>query len=172
MIDNKYIEKLDASDIRWYNYLIHEKGKESKALDSILNDLNCSKVYADGSRPMMTINYGYRRNVAGFLYILGNMEGHNPILAKEYKDKLENIHKSNLEFEVANPPINYGGKIKTVKNTNRTTKAKDMFSDKILDVSSGIATAVKKKENAKTRKAAALSGKSINFAFNNFKVNK
>ena len=170
---NNYIEKLDSSDIRWFDYLINEKGNEEKALDSILNDLDCTRIYNDGSRPMMTINYTYRRDIAGFLYIIENMKEHNSILANEYYNKLIARHEENLNFEKDNPPIHYSGKSRTShKSSERTTRAKDMFSDNTLDVTKGTAKAVTPKENASTHKARALKDKSISFAFNNFKVNK
>lgn len=170
---NNYIEKLDSSDIRWFDFLIHDKGKEDKALNSILHDLDCTRIYNDGSRPMMTINYTYRRDIAGFLYILENMKSHNAVLAEEYYNKLITRHEENLNFEKDNPPIRYSGKSGTSrKSSERTTRAKDMFSDSTLDVTKGSARAVTPKENASTRKAKALKDKSISFAFNNFKVNK
>ena len=69
MIEDKYIGKLDAQDKRWYDYLIRSKGGEIAALYFLLKYLDCSRIYTDGSRPMQTINYAYRTDIAGFIYL-------------------------------------------------------------------------------------------------------
>lgn len=170
---NNYIEKLDSSDIRWFDYLINEKGNEEKALDSILNELDCTKVYNDGSRPMMTINYGYRRNIAGFLYILDNIKNYDVNLAEEYYNKLIARHEENHTFEKNNPVVYYSTKsTRSIKSNKATTKAKDIFSDNTLNITESGAKISRVRENSNTRKARALKDKSISFAFNNFKISK
>lgn len=173
MIENKYIETLDDADKRFIDYRIREKGGEIEALNSYLKDLDCSKIYKDGSRPTQTINYGYRVTIASFLYIINNTTSLNEDTKVRYLNLLYSKHEENLNFEKTNLPIYYKKQSRTSSsNDSRTTRAKDMFSDNILDVTKGSAKTVRTKENASIRKARALSNKSVSFAFNNFKVNK
>ena len=173
MIEDKYIETLDASDKRWFDYMIKWKGSEVAALYCLLHYLDCSRIYPDGSRPVQTINYGYRRDISGYIYIYNKLLEKCPNCEIDYYAKLIALHEENLNFEKDNPPIYYSRKSRTGgKSTERTTRAKDMFSDNTLDVTTGSAKTVRPKENASTRKAKALKDKSISFAFNNFKINK
>ena len=173
MIEDKYIGKLDAQDKRWYDYLIKSKGGEIAALYFLLKQLDCSRVYADGSRPMQTINYGYRTDIAGFIYINNILCERMPECEIDYYAKLVERHEENLSFEKNNPPITYSGKQRTsVRGTRRTARTKDIFSGEESTVDVGSGRVIKPKNNATTRKAKALKDKSISFAFNNFKVNK
>ena len=174
MIDNKYIGVLDAQDKRWYDSMLHNKykGDERGALEEILNDLDCTREYECG-RPAQTINYGYRRDIAAYYYILENIKDNKP-LYEEYLNKLYTRHAENLNFEKDNPPIRYNNtKQRTSgRSANRTATIEDMFDGTKSKVDVGSGRIVRPKENAAVRKAKALKDKSISFAFNNFKVNK
>lgn len=173
MIDDKYIGKLDAQDIRWYEFLIRDKGGEITALNTLLHDLDCTRVYKDGSRPMQTIHYGYRCNIAGFIYIYNKLCEKYPDLDVDYYAKLAKRHEENLDFEKLNPPIYYKSKQRGSGGSNRrTAEIADIFTGEKSKVDVGSGKIIKPKENAATRKAKALSDKSISFAFGNFKINK
>ena len=174
MIDNKYIGVLDNQDKRWYDSMLHSKhkGDERGALEEILKDLDCTKVY-DCGRPTQTINYGYRRDIAAYYYILENIKDNKP-LYEEYLNKLYTRHAENLSFEEGTPPIRYNQtKQRTSSRTiNRTATIKDVFTGAETTVDVGSGRVIKTRENAKIRKAKALNDRSVSFAFNNFKVSK
>lgn len=171
-IDKSYIEKLDASDIRWFEYECNRLHYLKDVLDSLLHDLDCTRVYKDGSRPMQTINYGYRRNIAGFLYIIEKHKDRDAELIDSYIKKLVARHEENISFESEHGTIDYSKKSKaSSRNRTRTSRSTDMFTGETIDVGTGVAKVVKPKENSATRKAKALASKSVSFAFNNFKVN-
>ena len=173
MIDNKYIGKLDAQDKRWYDYVCKWKGGCKEALDAILNWIDCSKIYPNGDRPMMTTHYSYRTDIAGFIYIYNkNIESGLDIL-EGYMDKLIARHEENLSFEKHTPPISYSKKQRVSSGNNkRTAKVTNMFTNEECTIDVGSGKVVKERENSATRKAKALKDKSISFAFNNFKINK
>lgn len=172
-IDDNYIGELDSQDIRWFDYLINSKGGEVVALNALLHDLDCTRIYDDGSRPVQTINYGYKRDIAGFIYINNRIKDIAHKIYLEYNYKLVNRHEDNLNFEKNNPPIYYRTKQRTSGRSNRrTAEIADIFTGEKSTVDVGSGKTIKPKENAATRKAKALNDKSINFAFNNFKVNK
>ena len=174
MIDSKYIGILDAQDKRWYDSMLHNKykGDERGALEEILKDLDCTRIY-DCGRPAQTINYGYRRDIGAYYYILENIKDNKP-LYEEYLNKLYTRHAENLSFEEGTPPIRYNKtKQRTSRGTtNRTATIKDVFTGAETKVDVGSGKVIKPRENATSRKAKALKDKSISFAFNNFKVNK
>ena len=173
MTDSKYIGKLDSQDKRWYDYVIRWKGSDSNALDFLLKYLDCSRIYEDGSRPIMTNYYSYRTDISGYLYILQNIENCNPTLAEEYKNKLIKLHEENLDFEKLNPPIVYKSKQRTSSRSDRRiAEIENIFTGEKSKIDVGSGKIIKPKENAATRKAKALSDKSVNFAFGNFKISK
>lgn len=173
MIDDKYIGKLDAQDIRWFDYLLRDKGSEIVALNSLLHDLDCTRVYKDGSRPMQTINYGYKHNIGGYIYIYNKLCEQFPNIEIDYYAKLVARHEENLNFEKEHGVIYYKKEsTRSVRTTKRNDESKDMFTGETISVRTGVAKAVKPKDNARTRKARALSERTINFAFGNFKVSK
>lgn len=105
-----------------------EKDVVNKGIDKYIQDelvrCDCSRI-VDGMRLMQTIGMPYRyeisRLVAGIQYALNN----NLIdddKAKEYKSKLEALHRRNLKYEETNPPIIYDKKKRTT--ASRTTKKK------------------------------------------------
>ena len=173
MIEDKYIGKLDAQDKRWYDYLIRSKGGEIAALYFLLKYLDCSRIYTDGSRPMQTINYAYRTDIAGFIYINNQLTQRMPECEVDYYAKLVELHEKNLSFEENNPPHYYREEQRTSGRSNkRTAEITDIFTGERSSVDVGSGKVIKPKNNATTRKAKALNDKTINFAFNNFKVNK
>lgn len=173
MIEDKYIGTLDAQDKRWYDYLIKSKGGEIAALYFLLKSLDCTRIYPDGSRPMQTIGYPYRTDIAGFIYINNQLIKRMPECEVDFYDKLVARHEENLSFEEHNPPIYYSKQCRTSsRSSTRTAKITDMFSGEESTVDVGSGKIIKSKENSATRKAKALKDKSISFAFNNFKVNK
>lgn len=173
MINEKYIGTLDNADKRWYNYVIHWQGEETKALDFLLKHLDCTRIYKDGSRPVMTNHYCYRTDIAGFMYILNNIKEFNPKLAEEYLNKLVNLHEKNLSFEKDTHPINYSKKPRVSRgNGDRKITVTNMYTGEQDTVIERGEKVVKAKENTSSRKARILSDKSISFAFNNFKISK
>lgn len=173
MIDDNYIGLLDAQDKRWFDYLIKDKGSEMVALNSLLHDLDCTKIYKDGSRPVQTINYGYKRDIAGFIYIYNKLCETYPECNIDYYAKLVARHEENLNFEKNNPPVYYRTKQRTSsRNNRRTAEIADIFTGEKSQVDVGSGKVVKPRNNVETRKAKALSNKSISFAFGNFKINK
>lgn len=173
MIDDKYIGQLDAQDKRWFDYLIKYKGSEIVALNSLLHDLDCTRIYKDGSRPVQTINYGYKRDIAGFIYIYNKFCESYPECNIDYYTKLVNRHEENLSFEKDNPPIYYKKQQRTSSRSNRrTAEIADIFTGEKNQVDVGTGRVVRPRNNAETRKAKALSTKSVSFAFSNFKINK
>ena len=173
IIEDKYIGKLDAQDIRWYEFLIRDKGGEITALNTLLYDLDCTRVYKDGSRPMQTIHYGYRCNIAGFIYIYNKLCEKHPDLNVDYYAKLIKRHEENLSFEKDNPPIYYKRQQRTSgRSSRRTAEIADIFTGEKSQIDVGTGRVVRPRNNAETRKAKALSNKNISFAFGNFKINK
>ena len=173
MIEDKYIGNLDAQDKRWFDFLVKDKGGAPIALNSLLHDLDCTRVYKDGSRPIQTINYGYKRDIAGFIYIYNKFCEEYPECKVDYYAKLVARHEENLSFEKDNPPIYYKGKQRASSGSNRrTAEIKDIFTGEKSQVDVGTGRIVRPKSNAATRKAKALSDKSVSFAFGNFKINK
>ena len=62
---------------------------------------------------------------------------------------------------------------KRARNSSRINQSKDVFTGQPIDVSAGIAKAIKpKKETIAQRKAKLLGGKAVNFAFNGLKISE
>lgn len=173
IIEDKYISELDQQDIRWFDFLVKDKGSEVVALNSLLHDLDCTRVYKDGSRPVQTINYGYKRDIAGYIYIYNKFCEKYPDCNVDYYAKLVNRHEENLSFEKDNPPIYYKGQQRaSSRGSRRTAEIADIFTGEKSKVDVGTGRIVRPRNNAETRKAKALSTKSVSFAFGNFKINK
>ena len=57
--------------------------------------------------------------------------------------------------------------------SSRVNKAKDIFTNNAIDVSTGVAKAVKpKKESVAQHKAKLLGGKAVSFAFSGLKISE
>lgn len=156
MIIKGYEEKLDDRDIRYINYVI-DKSTMADAIESYIKDLDCTTIYDDGSRPRQTINYGYRIAISSIEYILDQLylvlEEH-PEKAQDYIDyrnniikKVINIHEKNIDFERRNPVRYYTKESrKRTRSSSRVNTAKDIFTNNAIDVSTGIAKAIKTKK--------------------------
>lgn len=184
MIDGYHYE-LDVKDIRLINYLVNEKGNIDKTIYYYLTELDCTKVYADGSRPMQTINFGYKLRLASIEYLLNilyNALAEHPEKAQSYIDyrktiidKIKLIHEKNINYEKEHPVLNYTKKRKvSTKSTKQYDRTKDVFTGKPIDVSTGIAKAIKpRKETIAERKVKLLGEKAIKFASNkSFKISE
>lgn len=183
MIIKGYEEKLDDRDIRYINYVI-DKSTMADAIESYIKDLDCTTVYSDGSRPRQTVNYGYRIALSSIEYILDKLylvlENH-PEKAQDYIDYRKNIikriidiHKKNIDFERINPVRYYSKEPrKHARSSSRVNQSKDVFTGQPIDVSTGIAKAIKpKKETIAQRKAKLLDGKAVSFVFNGLKISE
>nr|UVX78140.1 MAG: hypothetical protein [Bacteriophage sp.] len=175
MIIKGYEEKLDDRDIRYINYVI-DKSTMADAIESYIKDLDCTIIYPDGSRPRQTINYGYRITLSSIEYILDKLYlvlEHHSEKAQSYIDyrnsiikRIIDIHEKNLDFERRNPVRYYS------KEPRKRARSSSRVNQPI-DVSTGIAKAIKpKKETIAQRKAKLLGGKAVSFAFNGLKISE
>lgn len=183
MIIDGYEEKLDDRDIRYINYVI-DKSTMTDAIESYIKDLDCTTIYPDGSRPRQTINHGYRIALSSIEYILDKVYlilEHHPEKAQSYIDyrntiikRIIDIHEKNIDFEKRNPVRYYSKEPrKRTRNSSRVNQSKDVFTGQSIDVSTGIAKAIKpKKETVAQRKDKLLSKRSVSFAFNNLKISE
>lgn len=73
-----------------------------KELDSILTDLDCTRIFKSG-RPMMIQYSQYKINIIKFIKLLNKIPGYS--IYNEYIDKLINRHIENILFEFNNPII-------------------------------------------------------------------
>lgn len=73
-----------------------------KELNSILADLDCTRIFKSG-RPMMIQYSQYKINIAKFLKLLYKIPGYS--IYNEYIDKLINRHIENILFEFNNPIV-------------------------------------------------------------------
>lgn len=73
-----------------------------KELDSILTDLDCTRIFKSG-RPMMIQYSQYKINIIKFIRLLNKIPGYS--IYNEYIDKLINRHIENILFEFNNPII-------------------------------------------------------------------
>lgn len=73
-----------------------------KELNSILADLDCTRIFKSG-RPMMIEYSQYKINIAKFLKLLYKIPGYS--IYNEYINKLINRHIENILFEFNNPIV-------------------------------------------------------------------
>lgn len=73
-----------------------------KELDSILTDLDCTRIFKSG-RPMMIQYSQYKINIIKFIRLLNKIPGYS--IYNEYIDKLINRHIENILFEFNNPIV-------------------------------------------------------------------
>lgn len=78
------------------------EGNIYKELNSILADLDCTRVFKSG-RPMMIEYSQYKINITKFLKLLYKIPGYS--IYNEYIDKLINRHIENILFEFNNPIV-------------------------------------------------------------------
>lgn len=172
MIIKGYEEKLDDSDIRYINYII-DKSTMADVIESYIKDLDCTTIYPDGSRPRQTINYGYRITLSSIEYILDKAQSYIDYRNSIIK-RIIDIHEKNLDFERRNPVRYYSKEPrKRARSSSRVNQSKDVFTGQPIDVSTGIAKAIKpKKETIAQRKAKLLGGKAVSFVFNGLKISE
>lgn len=104
---------METSEIRLITNWVTKDGFVP-TLEKILNEMDCSRVLPIG-RPMQTINERYKFLMEAYNYILDELVNQNLITPTglfEWKDKLENRHLANVEFEKVNPPVVYSNKNK------------------------------------------------------------
>lgn len=78
------------------------EGDIYKELNSILADLDCTRIFKSG-RPMMIEYSQYKINIAKFLKLLYKIPGYS--IYNEYINKLINRHIENILFEFNNPIV-------------------------------------------------------------------
>lgn len=103
-----YITSLDDSDRKIIDQKVAEKGIEGY-LNQQLVYLDCSRVI-QGMRMMQTIGYPYQREISSYIYALETVAGNDFDFDKKWINKLLERHQANLEYEIENPPVWYGGK--------------------------------------------------------------
>lgn len=185
MIIKDYSYKLDNSDIRNITYLINEKGNIDNVINYYIKDLDCTRVYSDGGRPMQTINFRYKLCLAAIEYLLDmlyNTLVEHPEKAQSYIDyrksiinNVKLIHEKNINYEKEHPVLNYTKKSKTsVRRNKQYNKTKDVFTGEPIDVGTGVAKAIKpRKETIADRKTKLLNERAIKFASNkSFKISE
>jgi hypothetical protein len=143
--------QLDVRDIRMIQNNIKTKGVFDY-FESLIHNADCTRVYEDGSRPMQTIGYPYGRIHAEFKYLCYHAIREynvNEDIIKEYIERFNKVHETNLEYEKINPPIIYRKtKAKAARKVVKA-KVKDMFTGEVTTETFN----AKSKESASTRKA-------------------
>lgn len=103
---NQYMIELDDIALRMVESSIKENGSLEAAFRKQLFYLDCSRVYSNGTRPMQTIGYPYRREMSAAIYIAEQME---ETLKEQLLLELIELHQRNIEYEKLNPPVWYDG---------------------------------------------------------------
>lgn len=120
-----------------YNGVLHE----------VYNNMDCTIVFDDGSRPLMTNCFLYEYFLAIINYCLSNAERTEEII--EIEKLINERIQANIDFEKENPPIIYNK-----KNTKKTAKTgkythKDMFTGETIDDTPKVKKPKSKKEKIK-----------------------
>lgn len=126
---NKYMITFDDFSLNIIKGNIEEIGSIEAAFNKQLFYLDCSRVYPDGTRPMQTIGYPYRRELAAAIYMAQQMED---AIKEEWLLKLIELHQKNIEYEKINPPIWYDGekgKKKFEKNIEKLPRRKNTIKN-------------------------------------------
>lgn len=107
-------------------------------------NLDCTRVWNNGMRPMQTINYPYKYFLTEFIYIIQTYIPEE--LQNEWYNKLLIRHNANLEYEQLNPPIIYKDKRIKTKNKDKLEKqqVKTKSTYKISNAEKKLATKVAK----------------------------
>lgn len=139
---------LDKFDINLVNANVQSYGVEC-ALDRILKDNNCARVYNDGSRPMQTINYSYKINIVKYNYILTTFrEELTPERYDFYFNALKDNHEDNLKYEADNPPVIYKKTKSKARAKKASFKSTDIFTgETTIDGKIKLTSAERKKIN-------------------------
>ena len=103
-------------------------------LENCYNNMDCTKVYKDGSRPLMTNCYLYLLNVEKVAYIT-NLSKEQRVYndLKEMFDKISKRVSDNIAFELENPPIVYKKEKKSKSKKVGKYTTKDMFTGEIVE---------------------------------------
>lgn len=112
---------VDLDDIT-INYIESElKNYEyAEYLDKLLGYLDCTRTWANGLRPMQTVDFTYRRELSKYLYVLNLIDEESK---DDYIVKLLDRHNANIEYEKDIKPIIYDPK--KYKKSQRKKKSKD-----------------------------------------------
>ena len=119
-IPKKYTMQLDNIDKKLCSGYVARLGIDG-AIESQFKRLDCSRV-KDGLRLMQTIGVPYTYEMSKLAFILYTyLSEDEEDKLKAYLDRLVQLHKDNLKYEEANPPIVYD-KSKKVKNARTPRK--------------------------------------------------
>lgn len=119
-IPKKYTMQLDNIDKKLCSGYVARLGIDG-AIESQFKRLDCSRV-KDGLRLMQTIGVPYTYEMSKLAFILYTyLSEDEEDKLKAYLDRLVQLHKDNLKYEEANPPIVYV-KSKKVKNARTPRK--------------------------------------------------
>ena len=137
-LTNREIAKIEENiSKKGYNGVLHE----------VYDNMDCTIVFADGSRPLMTNCFLYEYFLAIINYCLSNAERTEEII--EIENLINERIQANIDFEKENPPIIY-----SKKSTKKSTKTgrythKDMFTGETIDDTPKVKKPKSKKEKIK-----------------------
>lgn len=127
---NSFLIDLDRFDINMISHNIN-RGL-ANYIERLLHDLDCTRVY-DYGRPNQTINFQYKHTISIINYIVTKcpkgFKGSESLIG--IWDKIEAIHKANLEFEKINPVVYYSKVNKT--SNKKSSKVVSNKENKELD---------------------------------------
>lgn len=131
-----------------------------QVLDKILNELDCTKESPIG-RIMQTINYRYKFLMEAYNKILNMAIDANRITSEQfnlYRERLEQRHIANLEFEKDNPPIVYTkkGKANASPSTGGKKLATSIKSKDLITGTEIIEPIITKKKRVAKPKAVRI----------------
>lgn len=134
-----------------------------KELNSILTDLDCTRIFKSG-RPMMIQYSQYKINIIKFIKLLNKIPGYS--IYNEYIDKLINRHIENIKFEFNNPVIK--------KKTTNSKKQKSKPNKWIKAITNDIFTGEERYiyENLKTGEIITSGNPNLLKELNNKKEKK
>lgn len=101
-----------------------------KELDSILTDLDCTRIFKSG-KPMMIQYSQYKINIIKFIRLLNKIPGYS--IYNEYIDKLINRHIENILFEFNNPIV----KKKPTQSKKQKSKPNKLIKAETNDLFTG-----------------------------------
>lgn len=138
--------QLTSREIAKIEENISKKGYNG-VLREVYDNMDCTIVFDDGSRPLMTNCFLYEYFLAIINYCLSNAERTEEII--EIENLINERIQANIDFEKENPPIIY-----SKKNTKKSTKTgrythKDMFTGETIDDTPKVKKPKSKKEKIK-----------------------
>lgn len=99
-----YMIELDSFAINYVVYLIKDKGIE-KAIESLFNDIDCTRIGKDGIRIIQTIDFSYKNAISQLIYAIEKIEDKTTKL--NYLSRVISVHNNNLVYEQENEPVIY-----------------------------------------------------------------